>query len=75
MNTSATSAVVLSFAKFRISAIGRNIMSCRRMRYWTGMNDVQREAAYTKLCKFSATNIVYAETKPICEIVIDVRIA
>jgi hypothetical protein len=38
----------------------------------TGMNNVQGEAAQTNLCNFSTTNIVYAETKPICQIEITV---
>ena len=75
MNASATRAVVLSLAKLRMSARGRKMTICNIMKYWIPNILAQFVIARTKDCRFSETNMMYAETKPSCETVIEVRIA
>lgn len=75
MNASATSAVVLSFARLRIRASGRKMTICSRMKYWIPRRVAHFVMAMTKACKFSATKMVYAETKPIWDTAIEDRMA
>lgn len=64
MNASAISAVVLSLAKLRISARGRKMTICRRIKYCIPSSLAQFVIARVNDCRFSETNIMYAETKP-----------
>ena len=75
MKTSATSAVVLSFARLRMRANGRKMIICRRMKYWMPSSVAQLVMARVNDCKFSETKMMYALTKPIWEIAIEERIA
>ena len=75
MNASATRAVVLNFARFLTSARGKKISVWTNMNHWIPSELAQCVIALTKAERFSETKMMYALTKPSCEMVIEVKMA
>ena len=64
-----------NFVRFLYNANGVKIGAWIKMKMMVGNAKFDSETAVTKAFRFSATNTVYADTKPICDIAIDDKIA